>query len=176
MRSTRGVCYRWEKTNSDQRRRWGNGNGWSRGVAMVSGEQCGQVSCGCALSTISDSDLQCWIPVVPPFLPSSQSCLLLPPPPSCAPSLALAAGPVTPSPHVFRLFPRLFGPYRNRNRYENGDFSEPAGLPGPTQYAAVCRLTDLFIRPGAREEVNIRCVLVRVCTRKRLTTAFLPGR
>lgn len=43
-------------------------------------------------------------------------------------------------------------------RYESGDFSEPAGLEGPSQYEAFTRITDLFVRPGSREEVNIRCV------------------
>eukprot|EP00752_Nemacystus_decipiens_P003193 g2954.t1 len=41
------------------------------------------------------------------------------------------------------------------SRYESGDFSEPSGLEGPSQYEAFCRITDLFVRPGSREEVNI---------------------
>lgn len=47
-------------------------------------------------------------------------------------------------------------------RYEGGDFSEPSGLEGPSQYESFCRITDLFVRAGSREEVNIRCVGVRI--------------
>lgn len=83
-------------------------------------------------------------------------------------SLVLTAGPLT----VFPAFPSIVSVKTKTNRYESGDFSEPAGLAGPTQYDAVCRLADLFIRPGAREEVNIRCV---DAPEKWRTTAFLPG-
>ncbi|CAM9607034.1 unnamed protein product [Ectocarpus sp. 4 AP-2014] len=44
---------------------------------------------------------------------------------------------------------------REVSRYQSGDFSEPAGLSGPSQYQAFCRINDVFIRPGSREEVSI---------------------
>ncbi|CAM9874362.1 unnamed protein product [Ectocarpus fasciculatus] len=44
---------------------------------------------------------------------------------------------------------------REVSRYQSGDFSEPAGLAGPSQFQAFCRINDVFIRPGSREEVSI---------------------
>lgn len=41
-------------------------------------------------------------------------------------------------------------------RYQNDDYSEPSGGPGPTQFDAFCRITDTFIKAGSREEVNLR--------------------
>lgn len=41
-------------------------------------------------------------------------------------------------------------------RYQNDDYSEPSGGPGPSQFDAFCRITDTFVKAGSREEVNLR--------------------
>ncbi|CAN0056130.1 unnamed protein product, partial [Laminaria digitata] len=41
------------------------------------------------------------------------------------------------------------------SRYQNDDYSEPSGGPGPTQFDAFCRITDTFVKAGSREEVNL---------------------
>lgn len=59
--------------------------------------------------------------------------------------------------HIYILF---FGCESSNEtyRYQNRDFSDPSSGGELSQYEALLRITDLFIRTGAREEVNIRCV------------------
>ncbi|CAM9554972.1 unnamed protein product [Scytosiphon promiscuus] len=41
------------------------------------------------------------------------------------------------------------------SRYQSGDYSELSGGGEPSQYAAFCHITDMFIRSGSREEIKI---------------------